>query len=165
VTAEAHPSAVSVCLVTPDGQRTMCTYLGAASLFTREHLPPAAMLQNMQLLHCEGYTAYKPGLLEAVAEASKAANATFSLDMASFEVVRNCWSSLRSVIESGHVDVLFCNEDEASEIVKQYGACLVTDLFTSSSCMKHRLCTQLLLFVLAGNPVQAKEKVKQEQEN
>lgn len=79
-------------------------------------------MQSMQLLHCEGYTAYKYGVLEAVAEASKAAGATFSLDMASFEVVRNCWSSLQPIIESGRIEVLFCNEDEASEIVRQYGA-------------------------------------------
>jgi sugar/nucleoside kinase (ribokinase family) len=128
VTAAAHPSAVSVCLVTPDGQRTMRTCLGAASSFAREHLPPADVMQTMQLLHCEGYTAYKSGLLEAVAEASKAAGATFSLDMASFEVVRNCWSSLQAIIESGHVEVLFCNEDEASEIIRQYGVPLIADV-------------------------------------
>lgn len=119
MTAEA-PSAVSVCLVTPDGQRTMRTCLGAASSFEQQHLP-AAVMQSMQLLHCEGYTAYKTGVLEAVAEASKAAGATFSLDMASFEVVRNCWTSLQAIIESGRVEVLFCNEDEASEIVRLYG--------------------------------------------
>lgn len=120
VTATAHPSAVSVCLVTPDGQRTMRTCLGAASAFEKDHLP-AGLMQSMQLLHCEGYTAYKPGVLEAVAEAAHTAGTTFSLDLASFEVVRNCWTSLQAIIESGRVEVLFCNEDEASEIVSQYG--------------------------------------------
>lgn len=98
----------------------MRTCLGAASSFEKHHLP-GALMQSMHLLHCEGYTAYKPGVLESVAEASKAAGATFSLDMASFEVVRNCWTSLQPIIESGRVEVLFCNEDEASEIVSQYG--------------------------------------------
>lgn len=119
--SDVDPSAVSVCLVTPDGQRTMRTCLGAASTYEKEHLP-AAEMQTMHLLHCEGYTAYKSGVLDAVAEAANTGGALFSLDMASFEVIRNCWDSLRPIIESRKVNVVFCNEDEAGEIVSQYGA-------------------------------------------
>lgn len=41
-----------------------------------------------------------------------------SLDTASFEVVRNCWHSLVSLLEEGLVDLLLCNEDEALAVAE-----------------------------------------------
>ena len=40
------------------------------------------------------------------------------MDLASFEVVRNCRSQLLEILESGVVDLLFANEDEAEELMR-----------------------------------------------
>ena len=39
-----------------------------------------------------------------------------SLDLASFEVVRHCKATLVRILETGVVDLLFANEDEALEL-------------------------------------------------
>ena len=45
--------------------------------------------------------------------AAKAKGALVSLDLASFEVVRHCKATLVRILETGVVDLLFANEDEA----------------------------------------------------
>lgn len=40
------------------------------------------------------------------------------LDTASFEVVRNCWQSLVSLLKEGLVDLLLCNEEEALAVAE-----------------------------------------------
>ena len=40
------------------------------------------------------------------------------LDTASFEVVRNCWQGLLSLLQEGLVDILLCNEDEALTVAE-----------------------------------------------
>lgn len=113
--AGMQPSAVSVCLITPDGQRTMRTCMGAAATLSAEQLPMAP-LQDCQLLHCEGYSLYKPDVLNAAVTAAKAGGAIVSLDLASFEVVRQCQAPLFQLLETGAVDIVFCNEDESAAL-------------------------------------------------
>ena len=69
------------------------------------------------LLHVEGYTLYRPDLARAAMTAAKRRGALVSLDLASFEVVRNCRAQLCSLLDEGLVDLLFCNEDEAAELI------------------------------------------------
>lgn len=115
-TTTAHePSAVSVCLITPDGQRTMRTCLGASATLSAASLP-ADRLASCSVLHCEGYALFKPDVLKRAIAEAKAAGAQVSLDLASFEVVRACLGTLREVLETGGVDIVFCNEDEMSEV-------------------------------------------------
>ena len=65
----------------------------------------------------EGYTLYRPDLARAAMTAAKRRGALVSLDLASFEVVRNCRAQLCSLLDEGLVDLLFCNEDEAAELI------------------------------------------------
>jgi sugar/nucleoside kinase (ribokinase family) len=113
----SEPSAVAYCLITPDGQRTMRTCLGAAAHLSTDTLP-LECLQGCALLHCEGYMFFKPVLLKAAIAAAKAAGAQVSIDLASFEVVRHCQATLWDVLASGFVDIVFCNEDEIAELDK-----------------------------------------------
>ena len=116
--AAAHePSALSVCMITPDGQRTMRTCLGAAAHLTADNLPVSA-IATCSLLHCEGYVLFKADLLQAALHIAKQSGAQVSLDLASLEVVRACWPQLQSTLQSGAVDIAFCNEDEALELGK-----------------------------------------------
>ena len=54
----------------------------------------------------------------AAMRAAKSRGVLVSLDLASFEVVRNCRSQLLEILESGVVDLLFANEDEAEELMR-----------------------------------------------
>lgn len=114
-TSVVDPSAVSVCLITPDGQRTMRTCLGAAQKMTAAHLP-GQPLGKCRLMHCEGYCLYKPDLAMSAMQQAKAGGAIVSLDLASFEVIRNCLGTLLSLLRSKMIDIVFCNEDEASAL-------------------------------------------------
>ena len=110
-------SARCLCLVDEFGQRTMRTYLGASALTTAEDLPIDAF-DGIDVLHMEGYVLYKPELVKRACALAKAnPGALVSIDLASFEVVRHCRAALSEVLESGMIDVIFCNEDEARELV------------------------------------------------
>ena len=117
-TAEDAPgSAQCLSLVEKSGQRTMRTYLGASLRMRAEDFPvDDAFGPSPRLLHVEGYTLYRPELCEAAMRAAKAKGALVSLDLASFEVVRNCKATLVRILETGVVDLLFANEDEALEL-------------------------------------------------
>ena len=108
-------TATCLCLVTPDGQRTMRTYLGAAVDF--QDLPESfAAAPGLRLAHFEGYCLYRARLAEAAMRAARTAGAQISLDLASFEIVRGCWDALEAILRAGLVDVVFCNEDEAAAV-------------------------------------------------
>ena len=120
--ASGNPPGSARCLsiVEKGGQRTMRTYLGASLSMRAEDFPAEEALgRSPRLLHVEGYTLYRPELAEAAMRAAKARGALVSLDLASFEVVRNCRDALRRILASGVVDLLFANEDEAAELTGQ----------------------------------------------
>jgi sugar/nucleoside kinase (ribokinase family) len=123
-TRAGAPSGVSLCLVTPDGQRTMRTLLGAAGELSESHvtaLVPAALLQSAQLLHCEGYALRKAGALLAAVRATSAAGGVVSLDLGSAEVVTACADALRAALATGGIDLVFCNESEAAALGRLAG--------------------------------------------
>ena len=106
-------TATCLCLVTPDGQRTMRTSLCAArELDTPQLLPPqlggataapgaeaCAPAGPLALLHCEGYCLYRAGVAAAAMHAAHAAGARVSIDLASFEVVQSCWAALDGLLQ------------------------------------------------------------------
>ncbi|DBA91709.1 TPA: hypothetical protein ACH3X1_003306 [Trebouxia sp. C0004] len=114
-------TATCLCLLTPDGERTMRTHLGASSELDKAEQLPEGWTNNCRLLHCEGYCLYKPELTRGAMQAAKAAGAEVCLDTASFEVVRNCWQTLLNLLEEGLVDLLLCNADEALAVAEMAG--------------------------------------------
>jgi sugar/nucleoside kinase (ribokinase family) len=52
-------TASCLCFVTPDGQRTMRTYLGASAQLTTAAMLPVDWCSGAVLLHCEGYCLYR----------------------------------------------------------------------------------------------------------
>ena len=63
--------------MTPDGQRTMRTALGASTELTSlASLPADWMPAGCSWLHCEGYCLYRPEFAKAAMRAAKAAGAT-----------------------------------------------------------------------------------------
>ena len=112
-------SAQCLSLVEKGGQRTMRTFLGASLRMQAADFPSdEAFGEAPRLLHVEGYTLYRPALAKQAMREAKNRGALVSLDLASFEVVRNCRAALMDVLCEGYVDLLFANEDEAAELLR-----------------------------------------------
>jgi sugar/nucleoside kinase (ribokinase family) len=107
------PTARCLILVTPDGERTMNTSLGAAAeLSTRE--VDAELIRNSKVLYLEGYSFDPPKAKEAFYEAAKigrAAGTTVALSLSDPFCVERHRESFHDFIKSG-IDLLFANERE-----------------------------------------------------
>ena len=68
-------TATCLCLVTPDGERTMRTHLGASSELESADQLPEGWTHNCRLLHCEGYCLYKLELTRGAMRAAKQSGA------------------------------------------------------------------------------------------
>tara|TARA_Y100000589_G_scaffold145353_1_gene139038 strand:+ start:3104 stop:4117 length:1014 start_codon:yes stop_codon:yes gene_type:complete len=103
--------------VTPDAERTMCTYLGASTQLEPEDLD-LSMVKETKVLYLEGYLWDSPAAKRAfiaAAEACRAAGGRVALSLSDgFCVDRHRESFLELV--NGHVDVLFANEVEIKSL-------------------------------------------------
>jgi len=104
------PNGRCLSLVTPDGQRTMRTHLGAAMTLSPDEIT-AADFAGARHAHIEGYLMFNPALAEKVAATARSAGCTLSIDLASFEVVNLSRDWLLGQIKQG-VHIIFANEDE-----------------------------------------------------
>jgi len=113
--AAAGPStARSIVLVTPDAQRTMQTYLGAAALLAPEDLDPRA-LAGAGIVFLEGYLWDSPPARRAALAAARQARAggrRVALSLSDPHCVERHLADLREFVAAS-VDVLFANESEA----------------------------------------------------
>ena len=104
-------------LVTPDGQRTMNTFIGACNELY-EHDVDAGLIANSQIVYGEGYMWDQPCTKEALKKAFRLAKETgakvaFTLSDV-FCVERSREDFLRMVDED--FDILFCNEAEVKSL-------------------------------------------------
>jgi len=100
-------------IITPNAQRSMLTCLGASAEIKPEEITPAHF-DGCAVAHVEGYLLFNPDLFRAVIKTAKAAGALVSLDLASFNVVEVSLPLLNDAVNSGEVDILIANEDEAA---------------------------------------------------
>lgn len=104
-------------LISPDSERTLCTYLGAAAELKAEDLNPA-VFKNYDILHIEGYLVQNHKLIETALKMAKKAGMFVSIDLASFNVVEENRDFLLKMIDK-YVDITFANEDEAKALCKK----------------------------------------------
>ena len=107
-------------LVTPDAQRTMVTYLGAASDFTPADVI-AETVEAGKVTYMEGYLFDRPAAKDAFVKAADIAHGAgreVSLSLSDPFCVERHRESFRALVEN-HIDILFANEDE---IVSLYQA-------------------------------------------
>ncbi len=105
------PTGQCMVLISPDGERTMATFLGAAVELTDPEISPA-MLAGFDLLHIEGYLVQNHELIRGALHKARQAGLTVSLDMATYNVVEENYDFLHELI-AGDVNILFANEQEA----------------------------------------------------
>jgi sugar/nucleoside kinase (ribokinase family) len=109
--------ATAACMinVTPDGQRTMCTFLGASTAFTEDDVD-AAVIEGAKIVYLEGYLfdAARRAFAKAAALA-RGSGRMLALTLSDGFVVERHRDALLGFIES-QVDLLFANEVEATAL-------------------------------------------------
>ena len=111
------PNGRCLSMVTPDGQRTMRTHLGAAMTLSPGEVETADFAGSRHA-HIEGYLLFNPALATRVMTCARAAGCTLSLDLASFEVVNAARDWIFGQLEQG-IDAVFANEDEARALFQR----------------------------------------------
>ena len=110
-------TAVSMINVTPDGQRTMCTFLGASVEFTDADVDPH-VVEGAKIVYLEGYLFDAEAARRAFAKAAALAHGSgrmIALTLSDSFVVERHRAALLGFIE-GQVDLLFANEAEVTAL-------------------------------------------------
>lgn len=118
------PTGQAICLVTPDGERTFRTYLGASHSLTNLHLDETIWKEGLKLFHIEGFQLVDRDLVIRALKRAKEHGVKISMDLANVEIVRRNKEFIQDILEK-YVDIVFCNEREAR---------VLTDLSASESC-------------------------------
>ncbi len=109
------PARTGRCLinVTPDAQRTMATYLGAAALIAPSDIDEA-IVRDSQIVYLEGYLFDSPSGRETFAKAAQIARVAgrkTAITLSDTFVVDRWRTDLLAFIER-HIDLVFANESE-----------------------------------------------------
>ena len=114
----APPTARCLIFVTPDGQRTMNTYLGAS-----QYLPSAALdeaaIADAEVLYLEGYLwdpeEPRAAMRRAIA-AARGAGRKVAFTLSDAFVIDRHGDDFRAMIEAGEIDILFANHIELAAL-------------------------------------------------
>lgn len=105
-------------LVTPDGQRTMNTFLGAA-----QYLPEAALDEELiragEILYLEGYLWNAPesrAAMEGAIAIAKATGRKVAFTLSDTFVVAAHRDEFHAMMDAGRIDILFANEHELTAL-------------------------------------------------
>ncbi|MCA0400895.1 MAG: adenosine kinase [Proteobacteria bacterium] len=112
--AEGPATARSFILVTPDGERTMNTYLGACQNLTEKQIDPA-VVSAAKVTYLEGYL-WDPPLAKIAfrkaAEIAHKAGREVAITLSDSFCVDRYRAEFRDLIKTGTVDLVFANEHE-----------------------------------------------------
>jgi len=111
-------TARSLILVTPDAQRTMNTFLGAAQMLETGSVDLAAVADS-GIVYLEGYLwdpAAPRAAMEAAIEAAHAAGRKVAFTLSDTFCVDRHRDSFWQLLRDGKVDILFANEAEAASM-------------------------------------------------
>jgi len=98
-------------LVTPDSERTMATYLGAAADLKPTDINADDFIRY-SVLYIEGYLVQDHNLIEAAIRTAKRNGLKIAIDLSSYNVVEQNLGFLKRIILD-YVDIVFANEEEA----------------------------------------------------
>jgi sugar/nucleoside kinase (ribokinase family) len=98
-------------LVSPDGERTMVTYLGAALEMIAEDLN-TNIFTGYDCLYVEGFQVQNHEVISHAMQLAKQRGLKIAIDLASYNVVSENLEFLQGLVAE-YVDILFANEQEA----------------------------------------------------
>ena len=123
---DGSPTARCMVIVTPDGQRSMATYLGACVELNADDIN-ADIIRSHRITYLEGYLWDSPHAKEAMMKAARLANDNgrqVALSLSDSFCVDRHRESFRDLIMN-QVDILFANEEEIISLYQTenvYGA-------------------------------------------
>lgn len=104
----------AMALITPDGERTFATFLGAAVELCDNDININQFI-GFNILHLEGYLVFNHNLVEKACKLAKQNNMLISIDLASFNVVEANLEFITNIIKN-YIDIVFANEEEAKAL-------------------------------------------------
>lgn len=104
------PTGTAITLMSPDTERTFATYLGAAATMTENNIKKE-FFSGFGYFHIEGYMVQNYALLEKALQTARDCGMVISLDLASYNIVKEHIQFIRRILPM--VDVVFANEEEA----------------------------------------------------
>jgi sugar/nucleoside kinase (ribokinase family) len=111
---EEPPTAQCLIFVTPDGQRTMNTFLGASQFLPAKALDKT-MIERAAILYLEGYLwdpeEPRAAMREAISIA-KSAGGKIAFTLSDNFVISRHGDDFRVLLNNGDIDILFANEGE-----------------------------------------------------
>ncbi len=135
-------------LVTPDGQRTMNTFLGACVAFGEDDVD-AALVAQSAVLYLEGYLFDPPAAQAAFRRAAAAAHAAgrqVALSLSDAFCVDRHRAAFRELV-AGDVDILFANEAEICSLYE------VNDFAAAEAAVRPEVAIAALTRSEAGSVV------------
>lgn len=111
------PTSRVLCLITPDGQRTMRFCAGCSEEMSDFFLHPD-YFKGVKLVHLDAYTLRNGHLTRRAMQLAKEAHAKVSIDLSSFEIIREFHPLLLELIPQ-YADIVFANEDEIVTLTGQ----------------------------------------------
>ncbi len=112
------PTARCLIFVTPDGQRTMNTFLGASQFLPADALNEEA-IGGASILYLEGYL-WDPeeprAAMRQAIEAAKGAGRKVAFTLSDAFVIERYGDDFRALIDDGLIDILFANKVELAAI-------------------------------------------------
>ena len=109
-----HAKGISGCstvFISPDGERTMATFLGPAATLSDGEIPDD-ILKQYDCLYMEGYLISDEQLFLPMLRRAKKLGLKVALDLSNFNIVNGFKDLLKEVVPE-YVDILFSNESEA----------------------------------------------------
>lgn len=103
---------VASTFISPDGERTFATYLGAAACLGPEDVTTETW-RGYDMLYVEGYLVQNHALMESVLRTAKESGLEVCIDLASYNVVAADLPFFRRMVND-YVDIVFANEEESA---------------------------------------------------
>ena len=140
------PTARSMILVTPDGHRTMNTFLGAAQELSTEVLDEA-QIRSAGILYLEGYL-WDPetpryAMVRAI-EVAREAGRKVAFSLSDLFCVERHRDGFQALIDEGRIDILFANQAEIEAMAT------VAHLDTAVEAIAPKLATLVVTRGAAG---------------
>ncbi len=135
-------------LVTPDGQRTMNTYLGACVELGPDDIDPD-VIAAAQITYLEGYLFDPPQAQEAFRKAAAMAHSAgrqVALSLSDPFCVGRHRAAFRDLVD-GHVDILFANEAEICSLYE------TTDFTAAAAAVRGHVAIAALTRSAAGSVI------------
>lgn len=105
------PTGRVIAMVTPDGERTFATCLGASIELSPDDIKPE-LFDGWDIFYIEGYLVANPDMLRKAIRTAKDKGLKIAIDLASYNVVEESRDFLLELVNE-YVDIVFANEKEA----------------------------------------------------